>query len=432
MTPICRTLLALMAGLAVAGTRSSGAAESDGTFAAAIHERAASSYWTARTTPPALTRKLLIESIEAARVYFLNQQLPEGNFTYGLNVVDNTSVTDDNQVRQAGALWGLSTLGRDRHTQATRHGVVRGLDFFFRNSQPLKLGRIAPLYPGADEINTGTVALVSLAIVELCRGQEDYLTAAGRGLYETWLDTYLQYLQHLELDTGGWGERYLVTLNERSPDSSPYFDGETLLLYCKAARYLGRKELVPRIEHSAPLLAERYTLAAWAADPQADDTKGFCQWGCMAFAEHVEAGWQHADVVGDAAMSLAWWLIYRHEIESRRGNTGYAVEGLLGAYRVARTRGDTASMQILRGVCERLLSRLIGWQVGGPLQERNHFLSTHRIDPKATGGIMSAEDSGLVRIDIVQHQVHAMLLALELLFPETPVPAPTETTPKAP
>jgi hypothetical protein len=45
---------------------------------------------------------------------------------------------------------------------------------------------------------------------------------------------------------------------------------------------------------------------------------------------------------------------------------------------------------------------------------------------------MNGEDSGYVRIDVVQHQVHAMLMALELLFPETPGPAPTEPTPKAP
>ncbi len=427
-----RIAVVLLACMSLAGVRSARAAEADPSFPAAIHTRASRSYWTERTTPPPLTRKMLIESIEAARVYFLNQQLPEGNFTYALDVIENAPVKDDNQVRQAGALWGLSSLGRDRHTQSTRRAVVRGLDFFFRCSQPLKLGRIAPVYPGADEISTGSVALVSLAIVELCRGQDDYLTPVGRGLYETWLDTYLQYLQHLELETGGWGARYLVTANERDSAASPYFDGETLLLYCKAARYMGRKELIPKIERTALRLAERYTVTAWRSDPMSNDTKGFCQWGCLAFAEHVEAGWQNADVVGDAAMALSWWLIDRHEIESRRGNTAYAVEGLLGGYRVARKRGDIAAMQALRGICERLLSRLISWQIGGPQQDRNDFLASNVIDPRATGGILSAEDTGFVRIDVVQHQAHAMLMALELLFPETPGPVPTVPAPPAP
>lgn len=422
--PRCRrTAVAALAGAAaLVGACSTGAAEASPGFPAAIHERASRTYWTERAALPTLSRKLLVESIEAARAYLLNQQLPEGNFTYELDVLENTPSKDDNQVRQAGALWGLSSLGRDRHTQATRRAVIRGLDFYFRCSQPLKLGRIAPVYPGADEISSGMVALVALSIIELCRGQEDYITPTGRGFYETWLDTYLQYLQHVELDSGGWGNRYVVSVNERDPVTSPYFDGEVLLCYCKAARYMGRKELIPKIERLIPLLAERYTLTAWKTDPNSDDTKGFCQWGCMAFAECVEAGWQNADVAADAAMALTWWLIDSHGIETRRGNTGYAVEGILAAYRIARQRGDAKSMQMLREVTERLLSRLITWQVGGPEQAHNYLLSTSRTDPRATGGIMSSEDSGVVRIDVVQHQLHAMLMALELLFPETPGP----------
>jgi hypothetical protein len=398
------------------------AAEAGEGFPKAIQPLAAEGYWLRSAALPPLTRKLLVDSIEAARVYLLNQQLPEGHFVYGLGIVTNTPAKDDSQVRQAGALWGLASLGRDRHTTATRSAVVRGLDFFFRCSQPLKLGCIAPVYPGEDAIDTGTVALTALAIVELCRGQDEYLTESGRGLYDTWLTSYLGYLQHLELEAGGWGQRYLVVPNEVDPEPSPYFDGETLLLYCRAARYLGRRELIPRIERQAPLLAQRYTTDAWAKDPGSDLTKGFAHWGCLAFAECVEAEWANAEVLGDAAMALAWWLVHRHGVEARRANTGYAVEGLLAAYRIARQRGDTAAMQSLRAVCERLLVRLITMQVGGPLQDRNHYLSTVRTDPKATGGILSFEDSGFVRIDTVQHQLHAMLLAVELLFPETETP----------
>lgn len=403
------------------------AAAAEAAFPVAIRERAKESHWLARTSAPPLTRKLLVDSIELARAYYLNQQLPEGNFLYGLNVADNTTAEDDSQVRQAGALWGLTSLDRDRHTDATRHAAVRGLDFFFRISKPLPLGRVAPVYPGSDEISTGAVALLSLAIVEMCRAQRDYLTPTGRGLYETWLDTYLQYLQHFELDDGGWGQRYVISLNKRDAESSSYYNGETLLLYCKAARYMGRRELVPKVERIAPLLAERYTVKAWETDPRSSETKGFGHWGCLAFAECVEAGWQGADVLGDTALAIAWWLLHEHEVESKPGSTAYAVEGLLGAYRVARVRGDAAAMQALRAASERILVRQIRCQIGGPLQEQNLFLSRTRVHPKYIGGIMSTEDSGFVRIDTVQHQVHAMLLALELLFPEAPArPAPQE------
>jgi len=421
----------LVAWLALAGPVPVPAAEAGEGFAKTIHAAAAEEHWIGSTALPPLSRKLLVDSIEAARVYYLNQQLPEGTFTYGLNAATNTPTKDDSQVRQAGAVWGLSSLCRDRHTTATRSAVVRNLDAFFRCSQPVKLGCIAPIYPGDDSIETGTVALTSLAIIELCRGQQDYLTDSGRGLYDSWLTSYLGYLQHMEIETGGWAKEYLVAPNEVDRDPSPYFDGEALLVYCKAARYMGRKELIPRIAKMAPVLAQRYTTDAWAKDPASDETKGFAQWGCLAFAECVEAEWADAEVLGDSAMALAWWLVHRHEIESRRGNMGYAVEGLLAAYRVARKRGDQEAMQSLRGVCDRLLVRLISMQIGGPLQDRNPFLAKTRTHAKAIGGVLSSDTSAFVRIDTVQHQLHAMLMALELFFPE-PAAGPVPAAPAAP
>ena len=387
-------------------------------FSRKIHLRSQEQYWLNKVQQRPLTRKILTQSIELARAYYLNHQNPEGNFVYLRDLIADRAKEDDSQIRQAGAIWGLSCLNRDRHTDATRHAIVRGIDFWFRCSQPLKCGLIGPVYPGDDEIKTGTVALVSLAIIELWRGQEEYLTGLGRGLYSAWLDTYLTYLQGMEMDNGSWASSYAVTANQRDGTSSPYYDGETLLAYCKAARYMDHKELIPKIERIAPLLAERYTIQAWRSDPDSDDCKGFFQWGCMAFAEYVEADWEHADLVGDAALALAWWQIHLHEVETRRGNTGYAVEGLLGAYRVARARGDHAAMQSIRQVCERLLSKLISWQIGGPLARYNPFLRTLRTPEDAKGGIMSTQNSGLIRIDIVQHQVHAMLMALKLFYPE--------------
>lgn len=412
--------------LAVGGALSllgAAAAEVDPGFAAAIRSLASEQAWIEATTPPPLSRKLLSDSIEAARLYFLRQQLPEGIFVYGLDAVTGAASKDDSQVRQAGALWGLSSLGRDRHTTATRTAVVRGLDFFFRCSKPLPLGAVAPVYPNEDAVSTGTVALLSLAIVELLRGEDRYLTAAGRGLYESWLTSYLEYLHRLELERGGWASQYIVLPNEVDQEPSPYFDGEALLLYCRAARYLGRKELIPVIERMGPLLARRYTTEAWSKDPYSDDTRGFAHWGCLAFAECVEAGWANADVLGDAALALAWWLVHQHDVESRRGNTAYAVEGILAAYRVALKRGDADAQRSLRAVAERLLVRLIRMQVAGPLREQNRLLAGKKTDPNAAGGILSGEDSTFVRIDTVQHQVHAMLMALELFFPDGAAPA---------
>ncbi len=380
--------------------------------------RAIEGNWKRERKHPHLTRSVLIQSVEAARTYMVNQQLPAGNFTYMFDLLRNSAIEDDNQVRQAGTIWALASLCRDRPTDATHNATVRALDYFFRISKPVALGYTAPVYETEAEVKTGTVALLCLAITDFCRARSNYIGFAGQGLYDSWLTQYLNYLRGMEMENGSWGKKYHVQNNEREAASSPYYDGEALLAYCRAARYMQRDELVPRIERIAHQLAEKYTVAAWDRELDSELTKGFFQWGCMAFAEYVEAGWRDADAIGDAALALAWWQIHEHRVLLRRGNTAYAVEGLLGAYRIARARDDTASMTSLRAAVVEILQRLTPWQVGGPWHDRNPFLRGRRIPPAAAGGIMSAPDSGSIRIDTVQHQAHACLLALELLFPE--------------
>jgi hypothetical protein len=220
----------------------------------------------------------------------------------------------------------------------------------------------------------------------------------------------------MEMDDGSWGRLYYVETDERIPQASAYYDGEALLAYCRVARYMGRDELVPKIEKVAPLLAKKYVIDALRMDPKSELTKGFFQWGCMAFAEYVEAGWKDADLMADACLALAWWELRTRGVESKEANTGYAVEGLLAAYKVAKMRGNQEAMSAFRKAIEGMLVEQIAMQVGGPLAQYNHFLLTNRSRPEAVGGIMSTADSGKIRIDIVQHQVHAMLMAMEILY----------------
>jgi UDP-N-acetylmuramoyl-tripeptide--D-alanyl-D-alanine ligase len=381
-----------------------------------LRELAKEASWHDPLSDVKLEPGMLSEAIEKARIYYLAQQLPAGNFVYGRDVTTNETVEDDSQVRQAGALWGLASLNRDRPTLATARAVIRGLHFFLSSSRPMHMGPMAPIYPGSGEIKTGTVALVTLALVELWRGEEQYLTRMGRGLCSNWATQYLAYLGAMEMDNGSWGRCYYVESGQREAISSPYFDGESLLAYCRAARYMDHKELIPKIEKIAPLLVKKYTIDAWRADPDSDLTKGFFQWGCMSFAEYVEAGWKDADLIADACLALAWWEIHVHKVEEMRANTGYAVEGLLAAYKVAKLRGNQEAMQSLRPVIERLLIQQISTQVGGPLEKYNHFLTSNRSHKECVGAILNSPTSGSVRIDVVQHEVHAMVMAMDLFY----------------
>ncbi len=383
---------------------------------------AAQDYWQTQPAPPPLTRTVLVRSIEAARAYYLNQQKSDGSFIYGKDMASDEVYEDDNQVRQAGALWGLASLNRDRGNEPTRRGVILGLDFFARCMTVLPTGESTVVYPGEENIKTGTVALYCLSLIEFLRGQGISLPKEVKDRYQTYLDLNITYLQSMEMPDGSWARSYDAPSGFRETIASPYYDGEALLAYCKAARYLGRTDLLPRIEYALPRLLAKYTVVCWRPGGDTKLTKGFYQWGCMASAEYLEAGWTtHADLAADAALAMSWWLLYDNQLEYRQGNTAYAVEGLVGAWRVAKVRKDTKSMAVLQETAERITNQLITLQYGGPYQDFNPLLkSLRRVQPESFGGISASRDSAVVRIDVQQHQTHAMLMILNCFFTETP------------
>ena len=374
--------------------------------------------------------EVLDEAIEAARSYYLGAQLPAGNFRYGLDITNDEPDTADNQVRQAGALWGLSNLNRDRFTEPTRRAVILGLDFFMRNMQqpPASFPKVIT-YRSGKVVKTGTVALFCLALTDFLEGQERYLPEQQRIPYMEALETNLKFLQAMELPDGSWREEFNAADaldGNLCPDSSPYYDGEALLAYLCALRFYNArpafkapKDLDKRVDEAIPLLIRKYVVDALLPGGNQEKTKGFCQWGMMSFALYFASHeGETASAAADAAMTLAWWQIYANTVEYRVGNTAYAVEGLLAAWDIAQRRGRTEDAVLLRETILRVLGNLLLCQIGGPFEEHNPYLLYWKphISARTHGGIISSRDYGFIRIDNVQHQLHAMLLARRLLF----------------
>ena len=386
-------------------------------FSTRLQKYTQPSYWESLDLAPVITRDHLITAIEATRVYYLNQQFKEGNFLYAMDLSSGKYFDDDNQVRQAGALWGLSCLNRDRFTENTRRALLAGIDFFERNRKKISSGEMILNYPGEDVLKTGTVALFCLSLTEFLIGQAEFLPPDVCQRYQDLLDQQLAWLQSMEMADGSWAGQFDLPSGYREKVGNPYYDGEALLAYCRAARLLKRDKLLPRIRTALPLLLEKYTVKCWEPGGDSDETKGFYQWGSMSCAEVVEAGWDNADLAAQATLAMAWWQIYDNKLEARGGNTAYALEGLIAAWRIAKARKDQKNMGLIRPVIERCLGRLMIWQVGGPFLKLNPYLTNlPRIHPKAYGGITSALNSNIIRIDNVQHQLHAMLLALQYLY----------------
>ena len=317
-----------------------------------------------------LTRKILDESLNLGRQFMINNQKPDGNFNYQYDFVEREIDEDDNQVRQAGALWGLSLMYQYDQDPRNKAALDKALEFFFKHTQkgPVE-GSLHISYPGDSICQTGTVALVALGIIEYLRTENSglvKLTDEYRGDLIRKLNGYIEFLQFMRLENKHFSRSYSLIAKIKSPSFSPYFDGEIMLCMIKAAKYLGYNNLIPLIEDSAMVMANYYTIHQWRFDPDSKLTKGFFQWSCMAFWEYQDAGWKNAETFGDYVLAIAWWMIHTHRTLERTRNTAYAYEGIIHAYLLAKTLNHQAVLNDLANTIDIGLYKLTKWQVGGP------------------------------------------------------------------
>jgi hypothetical protein len=372
-----------------------------------------------------MNRDLLTKSFDLGERYLLRNQKPAGNFNYMYDWVAKKMVDQDEQVRQAGALWGIALCFQFRPSPETKAALDKGLKFFFNSSKNGRDGSLVIAYGSETVLRTGTVALVALTIIDYLISDQT-LSPEYKQELTSKLDGYLKFLVSLQLPNGRFAQSYNLSDGKRSSHSSPYFDGETLLCLCKAARQLNRTDLVPIIEKAAKSTAEYYTIIAWRKDKDSKLTKGFFQWGSMAFVEYYQAKWKNYETYADVTMALNWWMIHTHRSLKMKRNHAYALEGLISAYRIAKMRNDTAAMVDLLYNIDRSFYKLTAWQIGSPLANQNSYLRDHPTDdPLAVGGVMNAESPGIprpgdtqaeLRIDVTQHQMHAVAMALQYVY----------------
>eukprot|EP00929_Paragymnodinium_shiwhaense_P057791 TRINITY_DN28942_c1_g3_i1.p1 TRINITY_DN28942_c1_g3~~TRINITY_DN28942_c1_g3_i1.p1 ORF type:complete len:955 (+),score=204.03 TRINITY_DN28942_c1_g3_i1:44-2908(+) len=383
-----------------------------------------------------MRRETLEQSLELGSKFLLKWQKDDGSFRYLYDWLHGAWTPGDSSVRQAGALWGIALTHRFyKPTAAGRDAIEKALEFWLTHSEegPTYEGQatLMPRMEGEDEVTTGVVALTSLSLIEHLQSNIE-LPAAVRKVREDQLDKYLRFLCWMQMDNGLISQSYELASETSAESSSPYYDGEALLAMTKAARELGRTWLIPVIQKAAEGMTQKHVVRALHRDEDSKETKGFFQWSCMAFAEYYKARWPDFEVYGDAALLLANWMVYTHDPVRKPKNTGYAIEGLMSAYGIAQLRGSQepeAVSDALRHVVDVVLYKLTGWQIGHPHSKLvNPFLQTHtegETDPLAFGGVMngaaalddcdpSGECPHMLRIDVTQHQMHAVMMALDL------------------
>ena len=95
-----------------------------------------------------LNHVILDHSLELGTQFILNHQKPEGNFTYTYDWVKKAYDPSDNQVRQAGVMWGLALIYNDSPNPKVGAAVEKAMDFFARNSKLTRDGHRYVTYPG--------------------------------------------------------------------------------------------------------------------------------------------------------------------------------------------------------------------------------------------------------------------------------------------
>ena len=368
-----------------------------------------------------LNKEILTQSFNEGNKYLLNNQKPEGNFNYQYNFVTKELDNDDNQVRQAGAVWGLSLNFQYRQDPEVKAALDKSLKFFFSNTEiGLSEDSLFINYPGQYASQTGTVALISLAIIEYLRTEKAgniTLDEAYKQELMNYLKGYIEHLKDMQFPNKRFSQFILMPSKTKYPKSSPYFDGETLLCFVKAAKYLGFTELIPIIEETSIQLAKYYTMDQLKTEPDPNLTKAFFQWSCMAFWEYQDAKWANYKLYRKYVVSMGWWMIHAHHTLRRTRNTGYAYEGIIHAYLIAKEDGNKKALNDFENTIDIANYKLLSWQVNGPLSSANKFLRYYKIDDKlANGGFMNHKREPLLRVDVTQHQMHAIILALRHIY----------------
>jgi hypothetical protein len=362
-----------------------------------------------------MTRAVLDRSLELGTRFLLVHQRPAGNFDYEYDWHERSYSPDDNEVRQAGALWGLTLLYQDRPSAELGAAVEKSLAFFERHAVDTAGGARCFGYPGKASLGTGAVALVALAYIEYLSTKAGALAPELREKHAVRLRGYLvQLLASMNAD-GLWSGSYDPVTCRAEGAPSPYSDGEALLALVKAAKYLGRSDLLPTALRAAEAGYRHNVTRALAEHPDSDTTKGYYQWSSMAFYELATSGWPDTERFGKWVLELADWQIDVHRTLMRQRNTAYVYEGLIPAYELARRRGDTFRAAKYACVIDLGLERLTSWQVGGPLA--TGFTGAVAPDHRAAiGGIQNEKRLPGLRIDVVQHQMHAVLFARQLVY----------------
>jgi UDP-N-acetylmuramoyl-tripeptide--D-alanyl-D-alanine ligase len=365
-----------------------------------------------------VTAEQLDQSIDLGRTFLLSAQREDGSFVYEFDAVRGADAGTRNAIREMGGLWAIALLHRRHPTPETASAIVKALKLQDTFAKTTPGGGRYLAEPDAREWTTNTVALHMLAMQDVLATKDDKLVdAAIREKCERDLAAEAKFLLSLRLGNGRFSSTYHTTDGKGLASPTPYSDGEVLLALIRRAKQDPKDEALRQsVLESAAIMYSAYVRGALRADPNNEQTRAFYQWGSMAFYELYTAEWPGTKPYAPRAIAMARWMIDVQHINRAIDNGGHAFEGLAAAWELARLTGDAKNQQYIGAAIDRGLARLMSWQIGNAPGETEAVPKTFLRSQKARGGVVSLPGEPKIRIDTVQHQMHAEMLARKFMF----------------
>ena len=372
----------------------------------------------AGATSPAPTRRLTAEALDQSlalgREYLLNSQRPDGSIVYEVDAARGTQLASRHIVREMGAVWGIALFHRHEPGPAPADEFAWSMRLQDMFAKQTRAGGRYLCEPAAREGSTNTMAIYALALQDFLAADHP-LDAKIRAKYESDLAATIKFLLSLRLPNGRFSSGYACADGRGAGAPEPYSDGQALLVLVRAFKDSADPVVRKLVLESAGAMYVEYVRTAIQLNPTNEETKGFYQWGSMAFYHLYQTGWPGTAPYAARTIALARWMTDVHGVLAKSRNTAYALEGLTVAWDLARLTGDDKNQRHIAGVIEAALSKLLTWQVGSPLAGAA-IPETFRVTPKTKGGVVSEPEDPKLRVDTVQHQMHATLLVRWLMF----------------
>ena len=370
-----------------------------------------------------VTKEELISSLRLGTDYLLRHQTAAGVFDYEYDWRTGKLTTADNAVHQAAAVWGLATLfqfeGPPKPVSALAEATGRGLRFFDAEARVGDGGGRFPIYRGGGGMargEVGTAAFLTLAIIDYLRALPR-ANVAERDYWGPRLKAYLSFLETARAPDGLWFSAFDHKTGVPEGNHSPHADGEALLALVMAAKYMGRDDLRPLARQAAADGHRLNIVDALNENADSEVTKAYYEGAALAYYELATSSWASDGPYRSWLFGLTDWMVDVHQTLARPHNTAYAYEGIVPAYALALAAGDEDRAKKLGCVAHAGMAKLLSGQLGHARAKGIGLDSP----AEAKGGVQNEANDAKLRIDVLQHQMRAGLLAVRLLFPPAPI-----------